>query len=231
MYIIGTTGGTAMPAKPVVAVPPSSLSAQAEQITGFLKRALQTARIAYLGVGRLLADVRERSLFAALGYADLESYARERLQLGRSSLYSYLRVHDWVAANHPDWLIPGPNTYIPELNDVVDLIWIERELERKDLTPAAKSGLEKLQSKALTGELKKKDVPAFRKRVGHTREDGRLAFLVKLKALRAEGAKLAGLPPEIVAGLDDLIAILKNAVAAPTLTLDGGGKTKKRKVA
>jgi hypothetical protein len=62
--------------------------ASAEQLTTYLQAALQTVRVAYLTVGRLLDQVRQGRFYAELGYADIESYAEQRLRLGRTSLYT-----------------------------------------------------------------------------------------------------------------------------------------------
>lgn len=91
--------------------------------------------ISYLNVGMLLTQVRDGKLYAALGHPDLESYARERLKLGRSSLYNYIRVFDWVAKAHPEWINPKPGTFIPDLGDASSLMGIEQELGRKNLSP------------------------------------------------------------------------------------------------
>ncbi len=210
---------------------PHSLTITAEQITDLLKSALQTVRVAYLNVGYLLAIMRDEKRYAELGFANLDAYARNRLQLGRTSLYNYLRVYDWVAQNHPEWLNPGPDTVIPDLSDTVDLIWIEKELGHETLTPTAQSKLKELKVKALNGQLKKADRATYIGRTRRTKNDGRSAFLSRLRALRSEGAKLAGLPPEIVSGLDELIAILKHAIDLPLPDLENAETGNKADVA
>lgn len=210
-------------------LPPGSVSV--EEITGYLKGALQAVRIAYLFVGRLMARVRESKLYAELGYADMESYSRDRLQLGRAALYSYLRVYDWAAKNHPEWLDPKPGTFIPELNDVVDLMWMEKELEQRSLKPAAKAGLEALKAKALDGSLTKSEVTAFRSRTRNTAADGRKTFLSRMRKLRTDGAAMSGIPHEVISNLDEAIAILKNAISIPVINLEQAKGFKKAKVA
>ncbi len=219
------------PATPPADQPSLPTGISAEEITEFLKGALQADRIAHIFVGRLLAKVRDNKLYAKLGDANLEAYARVRLQLGKTSLYNYLRVYDWVAQNQPAWLEPGPTTFIPDLNDLLGLIWIDKELGRNDLGSAAKAGLTLLKGKAMTGSLKDAEMTAFRDRTRNTAEDGRKAFLSRMRKLRTDGAELAGMPHEVISGLDELIAILKNAMAHPVLNLEEDDTAKKAKVA
>ena len=51
----------------------------------------------YLEIGRTLVDVRDRKLYAVLNHPDLESYAKQRLWLGRAALYRYVQVYEWAA--------------------------------------------------------------------------------------------------------------------------------------
>jgi hypothetical protein len=62
---------------------------EALEVTWVLKGHLKNAQIAYLRVGRMLRDVRDRKLYAHLKHPDLESYAEQRLHLARTSLYKY----------------------------------------------------------------------------------------------------------------------------------------------
>jgi hypothetical protein len=202
-----------------------------EQLTDLLKSALQTVRVAYLTVGKLLTLVRDEKRYAELGHADLKSYARDRLQLGSTSLGNYLRVHDWVAKNHPNWFNPEPGCFIPDLNDAIDLIGIQKDLARKGLDTGTRASLQKLQTKALAGELKKSDRVAFRSHAHRQADDGLKTFLSKMRALRAEGAKLEALPPEIVTGLDDLIALLQNSIKLPLRVLEGAASDRKAGIA
>jgi hypothetical protein len=182
----------------------------AEQLTTYLKAALQTVRVAYLNVGRLLDQVRNGRFFAELGYADIESYAEQRLRLGRSSLYKYLQVYDWVVLHHPEWFNPGPDTFIPDLNDAADLIFIEKELPRKDLADSTKKTLETLKVKALKGELKRKDLDPYRRRTSSNR-DWRKGFLSLLRSVLQKGRKLKGMPPEVIDHLERSIDVLSHA--------------------
>jgi hypothetical protein len=182
----------------------------AEQITTYLKSSLQTVRVAFLTVGRLLDQVRQGRFFALLGYADIESYAEQRLRLGRTSLYKYLQVFDWVVQHHPEWLDPGPDTFIPDLNDAVDLIYIEKELPRKDLADSTRKNLEALKEKALKGELKRTDLDPYRRRTSSNR-DWRKGFLSLLRSVLQKGRKLKGMPPEVIDHLERAIDVLSHA--------------------
>ena len=190
-----------------------------EQITELLKMALQANRVSTLTVGQLLAQVRDGKLFATLGYANIEPYAKERLKLGKSSLYYYLQAYDFAASDHPEWLDPGPDTFIPDLNDILGLIWIKKEMAKPNLDKAVKAELETLKDKALKGEMKKTDRGVFLARMRGP-EDALLRFLEKMGRLREEGAQIEAMPHEIVPGLDDLIAILQNALKLPLRLLD-----------
>jgi hypothetical protein len=203
---------------------PANSLEEALLLTDYLKRSLQTVRTAYLQVGELLDQVREKKLFAAMGHPDLESYALERLRLGQASLYRYLQIYDWVKANHPDWLHPGPKTFIPDLSDVLDLISIKKELKRTDLTPAKRGALEGLGVKALKGELKKSELAAYRVQ-GRTMTDGLKAFLSSFRLMRKRAARLSKMPPEAIAKMDETIAIISHA---QTLQAAGPDTNEKR---
>jgi len=145
--------------------PPADVK-EALETTWTLKGHLKNAQIAYIRVGVLLAKVRDRKLYKALGHANMESYAEERLRLGRASLYRYLQVHDWIQEFHKEWLEPKPKGFIPDLADAGDLIWIERELGRKDLDAKKKADLDELRKKALDGRLREGDLGRWRVRPG-----------------------------------------------------------------
>jgi len=184
---------------------------EALQVTWLLKGGLKNVQLAYIRVGKLLAQVRDRKLWEALKHLDIESYAEQRLQLKRASLYRYLQVHDWMAQCHKTWLEPHPKGFIPELTDATDLMWIETELARKDLTPEKKAGLEKLQKKGLDGSLKDGELDRWR-RQGRGTDTSMKSFLSKLRLLRRRGARLADMPPEAIADLDAAINVIDKAV-------------------
>lgn len=191
---------------------PKTAVQQALEVTWVLKGHLKNAQISYLRVGAMLRRVRDEKLYSALGHADIESYAEARLHLGRTSLYRYLKVYDWVSVNHKEWLEPKPKGFIPDLSDVADLIWIEQKLEEKNLNAKTRAALEELKKKALAGELKKRDLSGLRKRGKTEGEDGLKTILSQLRSVRRRGAQLASMPPEVISGLDGLIETLKNAI-------------------
>lgn len=81
--------------------------------------------------------------------------------MGKSSLYRYIRVYEWVKASHPQWFADKPEGFIPELDDVAGLMWLDKELARKDLPEQDRKELTKLQEKALAGELLQRDLTAW----------------------------------------------------------------------
>ena len=182
---------------------------EALQITWVLKGHLKNAQISYLRVGRMLADVRERKLYAELGHPDIETYAEQRLRLGRASLYRYLKVYEWVRLNHKEWIEPKPKGFIPDLADVAGLIWIENELQQKEIKRDTRAVLEDLRKKALDGDLKKAELEGFRKSTKRGDESLR-SFLSMLRRIRKRGAKLVNMPDEVISHLDAAIGILKN---------------------
>jgi hypothetical protein len=192
---------------------------EALEVTFVLKGALKRVQLAYIHVGMLLARVREEKLWEVLHHPDIESYADARLGLGHTALYQYLRIHDWMAASHPLWLQPKPQGFIPELSDVADLMWIERELTRKDLEPKKRADLEAFQKHALEGHLRHGELARWR-RQGHGSDDALKAFLSRLRLLRKHGAQLKTMPPEVVAHLDAAISILGHTATVASAGLD-----------
>ncbi len=199
---------------------------EALQVTWVLKGHLKNAQIAYLRVGRMLADVRDRKLYAHLKHPDLESYAEQRLHLAKTSLYKYLKVYDWVSVQHKEWLAPKPKGFIPDLSDIADLIWIENELAGSSISPATRRTLDDLKKRALNGDLKQADLEGFRR---HRREgdQGLRAFLAALRKLRQRGTRLVNMPAEVISHLDTAIGVLENADVLHTARLDfiGPGNT------
>jgi len=188
---------------------PKTPAQTALEVTWLLKGNLKNAQIAYIRIGTLLAQVRDEKLYTALKHPDMESYAEERLQLGRSSLYRYLQVHDWMVEFHPKWLEPKPEGFIPDLTDAGNLIWIEKELAKADLKPETRTALEGVQKKAMEGQLREGDLKPYLQRQ-NTAVAGLKACLSKLRLLRKRAAELTSMPPEVIACLDQAIEILKN---------------------
>jgi hypothetical protein len=189
---------------------PRTATQEALQVTWLLKGNLKNAQLAYLRIGALLSQVRDKKLYAELKHADIEDYAEKRLQLGKTSLYRYILVYDWVNKTHPEWLKPKPQGFIPDLSDIADLIWIEKELDQKDVKPAEKAWLEELRKKALQGQLRKGETDKIRRR-GLKMEDSLKSYISKLRNLRMRASQLASMPAEVITHLDAAIDILKNA--------------------
>ena len=190
---------------------PRTAVQEALQVTWLLKGQLKSMQISYLRVGKLLVQVRDQKLFSALGHADMEKYAEERLQLGRASLYRYLQVYDWIGQSHKEWLEPHPKGFIPDLNDVADLMWIECELARTDLPPQSRTELEALRAKALDGRLRETALGSWRRK-RQPGDKGLKSFLSSARTLRRRGAALASMPADAITHLDAAIDIIKNAL-------------------
>lgn len=187
-------------------------SQEALEVTWTLKGHLKNVQIAYIRVGALLAKVRDKELYKALHHENMESYAEQRLNLGRASLYRYLQVYDWISEFHKEWLEPKPKGFIPELSDVADLIWIEQKLAQKNLAAKTRAELEELRAKALDGRLRKGDLDEWRRR-GRGGEQALKSFLSKVRFLRKRGSELASMPSEAITHLDAAIEIIRNALA------------------
>lgn len=193
---------------------------KAAQLTWQLKGHLKNAQIAYLRVAVLLARVRDEKLYADLHCRNMETYAAERLSLSKTSLYRYLQIHDWVKAFHPEWLESKPKGFIPDLSDIADLIWIEKELAKKRLSASRKATLVEMKRKALAGDLLAKELKAFRRSSRRNSDDGIKAFLASLRALRKRGANLAAMPAEVTDHLDAAIKVLENHRVLATAGLE-----------
>lgn len=189
-----------------------SPSQEALQVTFVLKGNLKRAQLMYLFIAKELAEVRDRSLYAALGHKDMEDYAHQRLDLGRSSLYNYLHIYDWVSKSHPEWLGKNVKGRIPDLTDVGDLMWIEGTLQHTDLPPTKRTLLEGLRKKALTGTLRQSELKAFRE-AEKPAKDQFAGFLKTLRGLRKKADGIAGMPPEAVSHLDAAINLVGNEKA------------------
>ncbi len=185
---------------------------EATRINWLLKGQLKSAQLQYLRIGALLIEMRQKTLYDALGHASLEEYAEKRLRLRRSSLYRYIQVYEWVAEFHNEWLLPKPKGFIPELNDVADVMWIERKLKERDLTTQTRKELETMRTEALEGRLRDSELEVWRKRGG--REENALkSFLQKLRLLRRRGAELKDIPKDAIIRLDESIEIIRKAMA------------------
>jgi len=191
---------------------------EANQTTWLLKGSLKNAQLSYLRVGRLLAQVREKKMYAALHHPDIEDYAEKRLQLGRSSLYKYLQVYDWVSSNHPEWLQPKPKGFIPDLGDVGNLMTIEDGLQQKNVSPKKRAKLQELKDKALAGNLKDSDLGGIKKSSAEKVYTLK-TFILGLKSLRKKAAQTPDVPAEVVAHMDAALALLNNEKTVAHLEL------------
>ena len=204
----------------------------AARLTWQLKGDLKNAQIAYLRVAVKLARVRDEKMYVDLKHEDMEQYAKGELRLNRSSLYNYLRIRAWVSRSHPEWLQPKAKGFIPDLSDVGDLMWIESELARTNLTAARRAILEDLRKKGLAGKLLQSEVRKLRQRE-NTGEVGLKNLISSLRTARKRAAQLANLPPEAIQHLDAAIEILVNDKAlrvARLVPMDPDGEKWRQKL-
>lgn len=203
----------AVVAQPVVVKKyPKEVVDEALQTTFWLQGNLKSTRMAYLRVAKKLARVRDGKLYEALGHPDIQDYAWRRLHLGRSSMGQYLRIHDWAKKRHPEWLEDKVKGFLPDFSDIGDLMWIEEELERTDLSPARRTALEDLQKKGMAGELRQAEMRKFRKRE-NTADNSLKNMISKFRLLRKRAAALKNIPSEAIEHLDAAIKILVNEKA------------------
>jgi hypothetical protein len=206
------------PAKPKTA---EQLALQeALQVNWELRGCMKNVQIAFLRAATLLVRMRDEKLYLPMTHKTLEEYASEHLKLERSSLYKYLRVYDWVKANHPEWLDPKPGTFIPELADIADIVQIEKELKKEDLSPEKKKALDGLRKKALKGELHDGALPALKKGTRGSRKDGLKRLISKLRAARQVAVELSFATPGIIAQIDTAIEMAKNLMAVKTASFE-----------
>ncbi len=199
---------------------------RANQITFALKGDLKNVQISYLRAARRLAAIRDGALYRALKHATMEDYAKEELGLGRSSLFRYLQIYDWVRKAHAGWLAKHPKGFIPDLAEAGELMWIENALENSHLAPEMRAALEGMRKKALAGKLTESEFEKFR-RQGEKHRDSLTAIAASARALRRRLAALPGAPPALLAELDAFLDHLKSASGAVAKTIrfaNTGGK-------
>jgi hypothetical protein len=197
---------------------------RALQIIFVLKGDLKNVQMSYIRAGAKLAKIRDEKLWRALKHDSLESCAQARLGLGRSSLYRYLKIYDWIRKSHRGWLAKHPKGFIPELTEAYDLIWIEEQLEDEHLAPAMRKELEALRQKGLSGKLTQSELEEFRER-GRKHRDSLTAVSASLRGIRG---RLAALPvsPALLQELDVFLEHLKSvsgAVARAARPANAGG--------
>jgi hypothetical protein len=193
---------------------------EALQVNWELQGCLKNVQIAFLRAAKLLVRMRDEKLHLPMNHKTLEEYAREHLKLERSSLYKYLRVYDWVKVNHPEWLDPKPGMFIPELADIADIVQIEKELKREDLSPEKKKALNGLRKKALKGDLHDGALPALKKGTRSSRKESLKGLIAKLQAARRVAGSLSSVTPDIVAQIDAAIQMVRNLMAMKTASFE-----------
>ena len=180
----------------------------AHQVTWRLKGDLERQKKSHLRIGEQLVRVRDAKLWKLLEFDSIESWAEERLGLGRSALYNYLGVYDWVKERHPEWLHPKKKAFIPDLTDVSLLRAIEKRLDGR-LSPERRKVFEALREEALAGKLTKSEY-ASALRSGRKPGSAMQTFAQSLRALAAKAKQISGLPAEIA---DDLAVVLERLEA------------------
>lgn len=193
---------------------------EALQVNWELQGCLKNVQIAFLRAAKLLVRMRDEKLYLRMNHPTLEEYAREHLRLERSSLYKYLRVHDWVKANHPEWFDPKPGMYIPELTDIADIVRIEKELKKEDLSPEKKKALVGLRDEALKGRLRDGALSALKKGTRNSRKESLKGLIAKLQVARRVAVKISFLTPDIVAQIDAAIEMVRNLMAVKTASFE-----------
>jgi hypothetical protein len=194
---------------------------EAGMITGQLVAKLKNVTTGFLDIGALLVQVRDRKLYEPLHDPDLETYADRRLDLGRSSLYGYIKVYEWVKLKHPEWLVrPARKRRIPNLTKIYDLMQIEDTLAQKDVDPDKRAGLEKLRKKAIAGKLRRGELADLSKRTPLTSEESLRKLLSDLRTARRRAVRLQPVTPDIVSGIDHVIGLVANLIPVHVARLD-----------
>jgi hypothetical protein len=198
----------------------------ATRITGKLKGDLKNLQKAYLRVAEQLARVRDERLWAEMKnpkHPDIEDYAQKRLGLRRASLYRYLTAYDWVSKNHPAWLKTGCTETIPDMADILDLIWIDRELKKEDLAAQKKEALENLKVKAESGDLKSGELGKLRKKVNRSADDSVKSIVSGLRSLRERAVQGNTLSAATIASFDALIDLVESQIPPNIAGFDRSG--------
>jgi hypothetical protein len=192
---------------------PPSQAQIANQVTFLLKGDLKNARIAYIRAAVRLAQVRDQKLWQALKFRSLEEYAAKRLPLQKTTLYRYLKIHDWLRRSHPGWLVRRPKGFIPELSDADALMWLESRLEDPHLSDALRREVEAMRKKALIGYLTEREFRALQSS-GRKREVTLRGLFTRLGSLRRLAARVPQCPAPLIAGLDSAIRAAEAALGA-----------------
>jgi hypothetical protein len=188
----------------------------AVQVNWELKGCLKNVQLTFLRAAKLLARMRDEKLYLLLLHPTIEEYAEEHLRLRKSQLYKYLRAYDWVKAKHTDWLEKAPEGDMPDLNDIADMLQIEKELARTNLDPDKRRALEDMQKRAEKGELGERELSALRKRTQRSTKDALKGLLNKLNAARRQAEGMNSLTPDVMGDIDSAIRKVKSLMAHET---------------
>jgi hypothetical protein len=170
--------------------------------------------------------VRDERLWAAMinpKHPDIEDYAQKRLGLKKTSLYRYLLAYDWVSKNHPAWLKTGCTETIPDMADIIDMIWIDKELKKDDLAEKKKAALTDLQKKAEAGKLRKGELGKLRKKVNRSAEESVRAILADLRSLRRRAEQANTLSAKVITSFDTLISQVESEIPPSVAGLGRSG--------
>ena len=184
---------------------------KALEFTWALKGHIRAAAKQYLRVAQEIARARDERIYAVLKNPTLEDYAEKRLGLSERSMYRYLQIYDWVLQSHKQWLEPGNKERVPDLAEVPDLIWLEKQLKRSDLDAETRAKMEDAYKKGLDGKLDPKEVGDLRKNQ-HRGKESLESALSMLRRDRKRCAELTTMPGEVVTHLDEVITDLINAM-------------------
>lgn len=187
---------------------------EAKTVTALLKSQLRGARKWYIRIGILLARVRSKALFEKLGYVTIEEYADDMLQLRRSTLYNYLKIHDWILNYHKEWLATTYSGFLPDLYQIGYLIRIEARLANGNLDAKTRAALDAVRTKALNGTLREKDIEDLEDDVRTTGRGGIRGILTSLRSLRKQACGIAAIPPDVITQLDGVIERIMAAIKA-----------------
>lgn len=198
----------------------------ATRLTWKLKGDLKNLQKSYLRAAGQLARVRDERLWAEMKnprHPDIEDYALKRLGLKRASLYRYLAAWDWVSKSHPEWLAPGFKGTIPDMADILDLIWIDKELKRSNLSEKKSTALTNLQKKAEAGQLKKGELGKLRKQVNRNAEESVKSILSDLRSLRRRADQAHTLSDKVLSAFDALIDLVESEIPPSVAGFDRSG--------
>ena len=184
---------------------------QALQFTWALKGHIRAAAKQYLRVAQEIAKARDEKIYLVLKNPTLEDYAEKRLGLSVRSMQRYLQIHDWVLKYHQQWLVPGNKERVPDLAEVPDLIWLEKQLARDDTDSGTRKKLAAANKKALDGTLDPQELHDLQQHQ-HSGNESLKSALSLLRRTRKRCTALTDMPDEVITHLDEAIDDLVNAM-------------------